>query len=255
VLWLLLIVPGVLGGAALAAIGRRVLAHSGEPDRRARIISRVAGVTAALTWAVFGFDQLIYGVRENGPTYYPFSAYMEYRHALAGPAALLAGLGYALLPAAALIAAGLAYRRLGWVAAAALVALGSIAIALPAVVPGTLPRSEYGKDAVFHLSRGGPFSTPADPRPTVCFDYSVEGGPPGPSVGKADPELCLALRPNDAARRLLGGEFAPVEGDHPSVYDLGIALNDMGVRPYDKPPRLEVDGLETEDAHWTGEVG
>jgi hypothetical protein len=147
--WLLLIVPAVAAGAALAALGQRVMVRAGEPNRRARIVAGVGGVAAGLTWCVFALDLLIYSVRENGPTYDPSSAYMEYRTALDffGPAALLAGLGYALLAAGAVICAGLAYRRLGRVAAGLVAVLGCIAIALPALLPGALPRSEVPNDA------------------------------------------------------------------------------------------------------------
>jgi hypothetical protein len=203
---------GLLAGAGVTAASWQVLRRA-FPDARIGWAAVLAGVAAAATWVLFSFDWLDYSLDETRPSYYPHSDYVEYRSALDGGAGLAIGLGYALLTGS-LVALSEATRRRkgpGWASVPVLLALG--AVALPLLVPAALPRAEYGKDPVFHVSDAGqveyqPFF------PKVCFFYGVERSPE-PVGGPEDPELCLEFRPTPAGRALVR-ESLPT-GDQPTI--------------------------------------
>ena len=71
--------PVILGGAAIAFFGRRLLAGAGLRRRAAVATAVLAAVAAGATWLVFVVDAIFYAIGENGPEYYDFSAYQEYR--------------------------------------------------------------------------------------------------------------------------------------------------------------------------------
>jgi hypothetical protein len=239
---LLFLGVAVVIGGAVAGVARLVLRRGVAPRRHVTAIALVAGVAGFATWLVFAYDWVVYSLSENGPSYYAFSDYMEYRRAVEGFAGVAIGLGYALLASAAVAGAAFLGRRPGswWFVPAAFAAAGSIG--LPALVPAVLPRAEYGKDRVYYLSRGGPYEVPPGVgRPTVCFAYGIER-PDGPlPPGETDPELCLQFRRTPASETL-------------EVYDIADELNESSIRPRDSAGDLSIEGLEIASADWTGDA-
>jgi hypothetical protein len=234
-------------GGAVGAVARLALRLTAAPSGRATAASVAAGAAAAATWLVFAFDWLVYSVSEGGPSYYPFSDYVEYRRAQ-DDGGVAIGLGYALLAGLLVAATAALPRRVGrwWGLAAVLAAAG--AIALPVAVPAALPRFEYGKDPVFRLSRE-PYEDSVTGQLEVCFLYGIERPGLMPPTEKAEPELCLELERNATARRLIRNP-APIDPDKPSVYDPVEQLNESGTRPYDQVDDLGTDGLEVVQAEW-----
>jgi hypothetical protein len=200
---------GVLAGAAVAVVSQAALRHP--------LLAGLAGCASTAAWLLFAFDWMLYAVGENGPAYYSFSTYVEYRRAVEGLGGVAIGLGYALLAGAVVVGATVLSRRAGrgWAVATAPIVVG--AVALPALVPGVLPRVEHGRDPVLHLSHG-PYKDPGTGMTTVCFHYGVERLGAGPDAVGNDPELCVRRR-----HRM-------------NAYELSEELNDSGIRPRDKVP-------------------
>jgi hypothetical protein len=227
---------GLVAGAVVAVVTWGLL----RGHRSVRWVAPLAGVAAGATWVLFALDWVFYSVLENQPSYYPHSDYVQYRRAQDGLGVVASGLGYTLLAGSLVGIAEALRRRQGlarwWAAAAALVAGG--AIALPLVVPASLPRAEFGKDPVFYLSKGPPIVDPATGNSRVCFMYGVQRPGPEPPGGPSDPEVCLDFRPS--------GEL--------DTYDVQNALNESSVRPHDPVPAdaIDTEGLELERAQWTG---
>jgi|SRR5215207_121641 len=199
----------------------------------------LAGGAGAISWFVFGFESLLYSTRENGPAYYSFSDYVEYRNAPSEPI----GVGYALLTAALVVATALVDggRRV----ALALVAAGSVA--LPVVVPAALSRAEYGKDPVFHTPTS--YEDPTSGRPVVCIAYGVQRIGADPTTGD-QPDLCFQLTDRSTVPRLVTGRPLALDPDTP--YRLAEALNESGIRPRDPVGSLDLNGIEIVSATWSG---
>lgn len=229
------IVAGLLAAAVVAVA-------SGVALRDWRV-GLVAGVAAAITWFVFVVDWALYGLSENGPNYYRFSAYVEYRDAAAVPI----GVGYAVVTGLLVAGAVLAHRRGGLHSDLALAFAAVVSIGLPVAVPAALPRLEYGKDPVFHVTDVR--EDAATGRPEVCVSYGVQEIGADPSTDAADPNLCVQLPNTSTAPRLVTGGPSPDLGTKP--YRLAEALYESGVRPYDLLDNLELDGFEIVYAAWT----
>lgn len=202
-------------------------------------VAVLAGGAGAVTWFVFGFESLLYSTRENGPVYYSFSDYVEYRNAPSEPI----GVGYAVLTAALVIGAALAGR--GRRVALALAAAGSIA--LPVAVPAALPRAEYGKDPVFHTPTS--YEDPTSGRPVVCLAYGVQRIGVDPTTVD-EPDLCFQLPDRSTAPRLVTGRPLVLDPDTPRR--LAKALNESGIRPRDPLENIDLDGIEIVHATWSG---
>jgi len=242
---LVLLGPATTFGLIAGWLFRR----AGEAPRRAALLGAGVAVLALAATIVFGLDQLSYGLSENGPSYYPFSAYMRYREALHGVGATAALVVYAALSAALAVGAVLAHRKRRLVA----IPLGLLALASPALplaVAAGLPRSEYGKDAVLHLAAGSwpPVSESAPIAP--CFEYSVQTPEySGPGVREVPPTLCVELKLTPNARKLSNTDD---EDRHATIYDVIEDLNRQGIKPYDRPTDLDLDGIEISHAWWQG---
>jgi hypothetical protein len=244
---LLTLVPGLVLGAAAAGITHAALRRRGVA-RYDKVLATLAGTAAALAWTLFAFDWFLYSISENGPTYYAFSDYLQYRRALSGFVGIAIGVGYAALAGSLACAAAVVLRRVGPLLALVLglAALGSVA--LPVAVPAALPRAEYGKVPVFHISRGA-YVEAESGQPAVCFFYGIEHPDAGPPTGRSQPELCLFFRPNAAARGLVEPP-SPESSGAPSVFDVADYLNEAEVRPYDRVNHVDVDGLELTRSEW-----
>jgi hypothetical protein len=103
--------PVILGGAAIAFFGGRLLAGAG--------LGRRAAVVTAVLAAVRGGRDL--------------------------------ALGYAALTTALALGAAVAWRRVHPALGAALAAAACVAVVLPAEVPSRLSRVEYGQDPVLYV--------------------------------------------------------------------------------------------------------
>jgi hypothetical protein len=212
-----------------------------------------AGAVAAfslIAGVVFAYDQLVYALSEGGPEYYVFSPYMRYRRAVDGSGWALLLLAYQLAPAMLLTAAFTGERKLRrrWLRDL-LVFVAVASVPLPLIPPATLARSEYGKDPVLHVA--GPATVP---RPGVtqfvetCFLYGVERiGVDAPDSGAATARLCLYLAETRDARQLASVDY---EEGSPTIYDIANELNADGIEPFQKPQRIEIDGLQLRDARW-----
>jgi hypothetical protein len=212
-----------------------------------------AGAVAAfslIAGVVFAYDQLVYALSEGGPEYYVFSPYMRYRRAVDGSGWALLLLAYQLAPAMLLTAAFTGERKLRrrWLRDL-LVFVAVASVPLPLIPPATLARSEYGKDPVLHVA--GPATVP---RPGVtqfvetCFLYGVERiGVDAPDSGAATARLCLYLADTRDARQLASVDY---EEGSPTIYDIANELNADGIEPFQKPQRIEIDGLQLRDARW-----
>ena len=235
-------VLGVVSSAVMRAVGLS----------RAQAAVRASAVAAfsLITGAVFAYDQLVYSLSEGGPEYYVFSPYMRYRRAVDGSGWALALVAYQLAPAVLLTAAFTGERKLRrrWLRYLLLfVAVASVP--LPLIPPATLARSEYGKDPVLHVA--GPATVP---RPGVaqfvetCFLYGVERiGVDAPDFGAATARLCLYLADTRNARQLARVDY---EEGSPTIYDIANELNADGIEPFEKPQRINIDGLQLRDARW-----
>ena len=122
--------PVILGGAAIAFFGRRLLSRAGLKRTPAWVMAVLAAVAAGATWLVFVVDAIFYAIGENGPEYYDFSTYQEYRDLTTdGLWFVPISLGYAALTTALALGAAAAWRR---VHPALGVALGAAACICPA---------------------------------------------------------------------------------------------------------------------------
>jgi hypothetical protein len=102
--------PVILGGAAIAFFGRRLLSRAGLKRTPAWVMAVLAAVAA--TWLVFVVDAIFYAIGENGPEYYDFSTYQEYRDLTTdGLWFVPISLGYAALTTALALGAAAAWRR------------------------------------------------------------------------------------------------------------------------------------------------
>ena len=119
---------------------------------------------------------------------------------------------------------------------------------LPAEVPSRLSRVEYGQDPVLYAEPGaGGRVREVRGRLMTCIAYGVQGvylsgGDPTPPQER----LCIpvsedAIRTKPSGRRYyLGETFRRVIED----------LNEAGVRPRERPPELDAEGLAFGDAVW-----
>jgi hypothetical protein len=230
--------PVIAGAAAIAFFGRRVLDRAGLARRPAVVTAVLAGLAAGLTWVVFVIEGALYALGENGPEYYDFSAYSEYRE-LTGDLIwfIPISLGYAALTTALALGAAVVWRRVHPSLGVALAAAACVAVFLPAKVPSELDRVEYGKDRVLHPLRDSDRERPYATAPTTsCFEYSVEGlYPPAPE--SSGPVLCLDLRS---------------DGSRVTRVQVADELNDSGLEPYDVPDSVDLDGILLDGARWTG---
>jgi hypothetical protein len=192
------------GVAAGALVGGAVFLVLRRPG-----VAWLAACATAATWVIFAFDWLLYDLDDTRPQYYSFSDYVQYRDAIEGVAGVAIGVGYALL--AGLLAAAAARLGRRW----ALLTVPGVAgaIALPLIVAALLPRAEYGKARVFYA-----VSRVAD---NACFKYGVERPDDEQSD---DPTLCLTA------------------GSEVETYALARELNESGIRPYEDPDDLGIDG-------------
>lgn len=236
------VVLGVVSSAVMRAVGLS----------RAQAAVRAGAVAAfsLIAGAVFAYDQLVYSVSEGGPEYYAFSPYMRYRRAVDGSGWALVLVAYQLAPAVLLTAAFTGERKLRrrWLRYLLLfVAVASMPLAL--IPPAALPRSEYGKDPVLHVA--GPASVPrpgATQFVETCFLYGVERiGVDAPDFGAATARLCLYLANTRDARQLAGVDY---EEGSPTIYDIANELNADGIKPFEKPQKIGIDGLQLRDARW-----
>jgi hypothetical protein len=240
--------PALVGGAIVVFFGRRLLARAGLRPGVARATAVLAGVAAAATWGVFLFDSLFYALGENGPEYYEFSTYMEYRDAVnEWPLFIPAALGYALLTTGLALGAAVVWRRFHPSAGIAVAAAACVAVLLPAIVPSRLSRVEYGKDPVLYT---GPENAgkiePVRGRPAVCIGYGVQGiyapGTPAPPPER----LCIPVQRDAIRTSPNGNTYFDLNTFHEVVHE----LNEAGIHPPSKPTGFEFDGLELDRAQW-----
>jgi hypothetical protein len=242
--------PAILGAAAVVVIGRRLLARAGLEGRAATVTAVLAGAAAAATWLVFVVDALLYAVGENGPDYYEFSTYEEYRDvANEWPWFAAVALGYAILSAGLTLATAVVWRRVHPSAGAPIAVAAAVAVALPMIVPGKLPRVEYGKDPVLYSDpQRQSVVEPVLGRQMVCIAYGVQGIYQPGTLDPVPPRERLCLPVHESAIRV-----SPTGVRHYDVtafYGLVEELNDAGIEPRETPD-LRAEGLEPSEAVWT----
>lgn len=241
----------ILGGAAIAFFGRRLLRRAGLERRPALVTAVLAAVAAGATWLVFVVDAIFYAIGENGPEYYDFSTYEEYRDLTTdGLWIVPISLGYAALSTALALGAAVAWRRVhAWLGVALGVA-ACIAVVLPAEVPSRLSRVEYGKDPVLYAeSDAGGRIEEVRGRPMTCIAYGVQGVYLPGAVDPAPPQerLCIPVREDALLISPSGRRYYQRQPFHRVVEE----LNEAGVAPREQPPELDAEGLEFGDAVWT----
>jgi hypothetical protein len=242
--------PVILGGAAIAFFGRRLLAGAGLRRRAAVVTAVLAGVAAGATWLVFVVDAIFYAIGESGPEYYDFSTYQEYRDLTTdGLWFVPISLGYAALTTALALSAAVAWRRVHPFLGVALAAAACVAVVLPAEVPSRLSRVEYGKDAVLYAEpeRAGRVEEVRG-RPMTCIAYGVQGVYLPGADDPAPPEerLCIPVREDAILTNPSGRRHYERQTFHRVVEE----LNEAGVRPRELPPELDAEGLDFGDAVW-----
>ena len=190
--------PAILGGAAIAFFGRRLLSRAGLNRTPARVMAVLAAVAAGATWLVFVIDAILYAVGENEGEYYDFSAYQEYRDLVTdGLWFIPISLGYAALTTALALGAAVAWRRVHPALGVVLGAAACVAVFLPMEVPSRLSRVEYGQDPVLYAEPGaGGRIQEVRGRPMTCIAYGVEGVYPPGATDPAPPRqrLCIPVR-------------------------------------------------------------
>ena len=231
--------PVILGGAAIAFFGRRFLAGAGLGRRASVVTAVLAAVAAGATWLVFVIDAVLYAVGENEGEYYDFSTYQEYRDLTTdGLWFIPISLGYAALTTALALGAAVAWRRVHPFLGVALGAAACVAVFLPAEVPSRLSRVEYGQDPVLYAEPGaGGRIEEVRGRPMTCIAYGVQGVY-RPATGDPVPpreRLCIPV----------GEDYEPQ-----TLHRVVEELNEAGVRPRERPPELDAEGLEFGDAVW-----
>ncbi len=243
--------PAILGAAAVIAIGRRLLPRAGLQGRAATVTAVLAGDATAATWLVFVVDALLYAIGENGPDYYEFSTYEEYRDvANEWPWFAAVALGYAILSAGLTLATAVVWRRVHPSVGAAITVAATVAVALPGIVPSELPRVEYGKDPVLYSDpERASLVVPVLGRPMVCIAYGVQGVYLPGTLDPAPPQehLCIPVRESAVRVSPTGDRHY----DYEALYRLVTELNDAGVEPKDSLPDVEAEGLEPSEALWT----
>ncbi len=197
------------------------------------------------------FEQLLYAVGEHEGDYYEFSTYEEYRDvANAWPWFAAVALGYASLSAGLTLAAAVAWRRVHPSAGAPIAVAAAVAVALPMIVPGKLPRVEYGKDPVLYSDpERASLVVPVLGRPMVCIAYGVQGVYLPGTLDPAPPQehLCIPVRESAVRVSPTGDRHY----DYEALYRLVTELNNAGVEPKDSLPDVEAEGLEPSEALWT----
>ncbi len=242
--------PAILGAAAVVVLGRRLLARAGVAGRTATVTAALAGAAAAATWLVFIIDAIFHSLGENGPEYYEFSTYMEYRELANGPSFLAIALGYASVSVGLTLCAAIVWRQIH-PSAGLVVAVGAcVAVLLPAIVPSRLSRVEYGKDPVLYTDdqAAGRVESILG-RPMVCIAYGVQGLYVRGSVDPVPPKehLCIPVHERAIRTSHLGVRYYDVTAFHRVVDE----LNESGVEPKDSLPDVDVEGLEPSRAVWT----
>lgn len=241
----------ILGGAAIAFFGRRLLRRAGLERRPALVTAVLAAVATGATWLVFVVDAIFYAIGENGPEYYDFSTYEEYRDLTTdGLWIVPISLGYAALSTALALGAAVAWRRVhAWLGVALGVA-ACIAVVLPAEVPSRLSRVEYGKDPVLYAeSDAGGRIEEVRGRPMTCIAYGVQGVylPGAVDPAPRQERLCIPVREDALLISPSGRRYYERQTFHRVVEE----LNEAGVAPREQPPELDAEGLEFGDAVWT----
>lgn len=242
--------PAILGGAAIAFFGRRLLRRAGLERRPALVTAVLAAVATGATWLVFVVDAIFYAIGENGPEYYDFSTYEEYRDLTTdGLWFVPISLGYAALTTALALGAAVAWRRVhAWLGVALGVA-ACIAVVLPAEVPSRLSRVEYGKDPVLYAeSDAGGRIEEVRGRPMTCIAYGVQGVylPGAVDPAPRQERLCIPVREDALLISPSGRRYYERQTFHRVVEE----LNEAGLAPRERPPELDADGLEFGDAVW-----
>lgn len=241
--------PAILGGAAIAFFGRRLLSRTGLERRAARVTAVLAAVAAGATWLVFVLDTIFYAIGEYGPEYYDFSTYEEYRDLTSSLWFIPISLGYAALTTVLALGAAVAWRRVHASLGVALGVAACVAVVLPAEVPSRLSRVEYGQDPVLYAEpQAGGRIEEVQGRPMTCIAYGVQGVYPPGAVDPAPPQerLCIPVREDAILTNPSGRRYYELQTFHRVVEE----LNDAGVKPRERPPELDAEGLEFGDAVW-----
>lgn len=246
---LIVLGPVIVGGAVIAFFGRRLLAGAGLGRRAAVVTAILAAVAAGATWLVFVVEAIFYALGENGPEYYDFSTYQEYRDLTTdGLWFVPISLGYAALTTGLALGAAVAWRRVHPFLGVALAAAACVAVFLPAEVPSRLSRVEYGKDAVLYAEpEAGGRVQEVRGRPMTCIAYGVQGVYlPGGDPAPPEERLCIPVSKDAILANPSGRRYYELQAFHRVVEE----LNEAGVRPRERPPELDADGLEFGDAVW-----